>query len=108
MRDATVIPAAAIQRGAQGMFVYVVQPDQTVTLRPVKLGPVDGQRQAITEGLAPGEMVVIDGMDRLREGALVEVDERSPSSSRRPTAARGRARGMRRKPRPEGADAPPK
>ena len=73
-----MIPASAVQRGAQGMFVYVVKADQTAKLRPVKLGPVDGQRQAIAEGLAPGELVVSDGMDRLREGAPVEVTTARP------------------------------
>jgi membrane fusion protein, multidrug efflux system len=107
VRDVTVIPAAALQRGAQGMFVYVVQPDQTVKLRPVKLGPVDGQRQAITEGLAPGEVVVIDGLDRLREGAMVEVTAR-PEVKPPADGGTGTGRGIRRKPRPEGAAASPK
>jgi multidrug efflux system membrane fusion protein len=94
LRDATVIPAAAIQRGAQGMFVYVVKPDQTVTVRPVKLGPVDGQRIAIADGLSPGEVVVIDGMDRLREGAAVEVTERPEFKP--PLDGQGAGKGMRR------------
>jgi multidrug efflux system membrane fusion protein len=76
LRDATVIPSAAVQRGGQGMFVYVVKDDQTASVRPVKLGPVDGQRIAIAEGLSPGEIVVIDGVDRLRDGAAVEVTQR--------------------------------
>jgi len=94
LRDAIVIPSAAIQRGAQGMFVYVVKPDQTVTVRPVKLGPVDGQRMAVSEGLAPGEVVVIDGMDRLREGALVEVTKRPELKP--PPDGQGAGKGMRR------------
>lgn len=72
----TVIPAAAIQRGAQSLFVYVVKDDNKVTARQVKLGPVDGPRVAVNEGLAPGEMVVIDGIDRLREGANVQLAQR--------------------------------
>jgi multidrug efflux system membrane fusion protein len=107
VRDATVIPAAAIQRGSQGMFVYVVQPDQTVKLRPVKLGPIDGQRQAIAEGLAPGDLVVSDGMDRLRDGAMVEVTTARPEF-KPPADGSAPGKGMRRKPRPEGADGPPK
>ncbi|HKC42420.1 MAG TPA: MdtA/MuxA family multidrug efflux RND transporter periplasmic adaptor subunit [Burkholderiales bacterium] len=94
LRDAIVIPSAAIQRGAQGMFVYVVKSDQTVTVRPVKLGPVDGQRMAVSEGLAPGELVVIDGMDRLREGALVEVTKRPEFKP--PPDGQGAGKGMRR------------
>jgi multidrug efflux system membrane fusion protein len=94
LRDAVVIPSAAIQRGAQGMFVYVVKSDQTVTVRPVKLGPVDGQRMAVSEGLAPGEVVVIDGMDRLREGALVEMTTRPEFKP--PPDGEGAGKGMRR------------
>jgi multidrug efflux system membrane fusion protein len=78
LRDAVTVPSAAVQRGAQGMFVYVVRPDNTAALRPVKLGPLDGQRQAIAEGLAAGEMVVTDGTDRLRPGAPVEVASARP------------------------------
>jgi multidrug efflux system membrane fusion protein len=106
VRDATVIPAAAVQRGSQGMFVYVVQADQTVKLRPVRLGPVDGQRQAIAEGLAPGDLVVSDGMDRLRDGAPVEVTAARPKVE---PAADGKApgKGTRRKPRPDGAPGSP-
>jgi multidrug efflux system membrane fusion protein len=106
VRDATVIPAAAIQRGSQGMFVYVVQPDQTVKLRPVKLGPVDGQRQAIAEGLAPGDLVVSDGMDRLRDGAQVEVAAARPKVEPAPDG-KAPGKGMRRKPRPDGAPGAP-
>jgi multidrug efflux system membrane fusion protein len=105
VRDATVIPVSAVQRGSQGMFVYVVQPDQTAKLRPVKLGPVDGQRQAIAEGLASGELVVSDGMDRLRDGAPVEVTTARPEL--KPAAdGKGPGKGTRRKPRPEGTPAP--
>ncbi|MGE5793250.1 MAG: MdtA/MuxA family multidrug efflux RND transporter periplasmic adaptor subunit [Bacteroidota bacterium] len=106
VRDATVIPAAAIQRGSQGLFVYVVQPDQTAKLRPVRLGPVDGQRQAIAEGLAPGDLVVSDGMDRLRDGTPVEVAAARPDVK---PAADGKVpgKGTRRKPRPDGAPGAP-
>lgn len=75
VRGATVIPGAAIQRGTPGTFVYVVKDDQTVTVRPVKLGPVEGERVAVESGLTPGERVVVDGADKLREGARVELPE---------------------------------
>jgi multidrug efflux system membrane fusion protein len=78
LRGAVVVPAPAVQRGAQGMFVYVVRQDNTVMPRNVKLGPLDGQRQAIADGLAAGEMVVTDGTDRLRPGAQVEVASARP------------------------------
>jgi multidrug efflux system membrane fusion protein len=104
-RDAVVVPSAAIQRGAQGFFVYVVKPDQTVSVRGVKPGTVDGQRTAIAEGLAPGEIVVIDGMDRLRDGARVEVTQRPEFKP--PADGQGRAgKGTRRKPPAGEAKAP--
>jgi multidrug efflux system membrane fusion protein len=78
LHDTVIVPSAAVQRGAQGMFVYVVQGDQTVALRPVKLGPLEAQRQAISDGLKPGELVVTDGTDRLRPGAQVEVASARP------------------------------
>jgi multidrug efflux system membrane fusion protein len=76
-RHATVVPAAAIQRGAQGALVYVVKTDQTVTARRVTVGVADGDDVTITAGLAAGEQVVVDGADRLRDGAAVTVQPRS-------------------------------
>jgi multidrug efflux system membrane fusion protein len=78
LHDVVIVPSAAVQRGSQGMFVYVVKPDNTVELRTVTLGPLDGQRQAINNGLRPGETVVTDGVDRLRPGAQVEVASARP------------------------------
>jgi multidrug efflux system membrane fusion protein len=72
-RGVVTIPTAAVQRGSQGSFVYVVKDDSTVSVRPVKLGPVEGERVAVEEGVAAGERVVVDGMDRLREGMRVEA-----------------------------------
>ncbi|HWA37528.1 MAG TPA: MdtA/MuxA family multidrug efflux RND transporter periplasmic adaptor subunit [Burkholderiales bacterium] len=72
-KDAVTVPGAALQRGAQGMFVYVVRDDSTVAVRPVRVGPADGGRVAIESGVAEGERVAVDGLDRLREGAKVEV-----------------------------------
>ena len=71
--DATLLPSAAIQRGAPGTFVYVVNDDKSVSVKPVKLGPVQGEITAIDSGVAPGAMVVVDGADKLREGAKVEL-----------------------------------
>src|SRR3954452_18482219 len=73
MRDKPVIPEAAVQRGAPGTFVYLVKPDDTVAVQPVKLGPGSGERVAVLEGITPGEVVVVDGADRLRDGAKVRV-----------------------------------
>ncbi|BET11392.1 MdtA/MuxA family multidrug efflux RND transporter periplasmic adaptor subunit [Pandoraea sputorum] len=73
LKGVTLIPSAAVQRGTQGSFVYTVQPDQTVKLKTVKLGPTDGTNTAVESGIDPGEKLVIDGMDKLRDGAKVEV-----------------------------------
>lgn len=66
-------PVAAIQRGTPGTFVYVVTPARTVEVRVVSLGPTSGDTVAISKGLQAGEQVVIDGADKLRQGAKVEV-----------------------------------
>jgi len=67
----TLVPSAAVQRGAPGTFVYVVDANNTVTLRKVTLGPAAGDLVSISAGVKPGEQVVIDGVDKLREGAKV-------------------------------------
>ena len=71
LHNVDILPSAAIQRGAPGTFVYVVKPDHSVAVQKVKLGPTDGQRVAILSGLGAVENVVVDGADRLREGAKV-------------------------------------
>jgi multidrug efflux system membrane fusion protein len=73
LQDAVTIPASAIQHGTQGRFVYVVQPEHTVALRVVQVGPVEDGRSAIVAGLAAGEQVVTDGIDRLHDGAAVRL-----------------------------------
>ncbi len=76
LHGVTVVPSAAIQRGTQGNFVYVVGADSAVAVRVVGLGPVDGETTVINKGLAAGDVVVIDGTDRLREGQKVETVSR--------------------------------
>lgn len=73
LKGALVMPVPAIQRGAQGTFVYLVKPDNTVTVQVVNLGPQDGQRVVVQSGLKAGDRVVTDGADRLKDGAQVEV-----------------------------------
>ncbi|MDP1750988.1 MAG: MdtA/MuxA family multidrug efflux RND transporter periplasmic adaptor subunit [Reyranella sp.] len=82
VKDATIVPVAAIQRGQPGIFVYLVKADDTVGIRVVELGVTDGERVAVTKGLQVGDQVVIDGTDRLREGAKI----RKPSASPRGTS----------------------
>ena len=74
-KGVVVVPSAAIQRGSQGTIVYVVKDDSTVALRPVVTGPTEGNLTAVESGLAAGERVIVDGVDRIREGAKVEVTE---------------------------------
>ncbi|HEX2440767.1 MAG TPA: efflux RND transporter periplasmic adaptor subunit [Methylomirabilota bacterium] len=76
---ATVVPAAAIQPSPKGPFTYVVKSDHTVTARPVTAGVTDGDDVVVTAGLAPGEPIVVDGADRLREGAPVTAQARGGS-----------------------------
>jgi multidrug efflux system membrane fusion protein len=81
LSSATLIPMSAIQHGSIGSFVYVVKEDNTVAVRQVKQGPVEGESTVILEGLAPNEAVVVDGADKLREGSKVDViqpDSRIP------------------------------
>ncbi len=87
LRDATIAPGAAVQRGVQGTFVYVVQEDKTVALRQVKVGVTEGENVAVDSGVSPGEIVVVEGSDRLRGGAKVEI----PDSSGRAAAPEGGA-----------------
>ena len=90
LRGATVVPSAAIQRNTQGTLVWVVRDDGTATLRPVKTGPTEGLDTAIDSGVKPGERVVTDGVDRIREGAKVEVVEPGvPAPGARPADATG-------------------
>jgi multidrug efflux system membrane fusion protein len=70
---ATIIPSAAVQRGPQGAFVYVVKDDQTVAVRPVTVGVSHAEDSAIESGLAPADVVVVDGTEKLREGTKVEI-----------------------------------
>ena len=80
----TTMSTAAIQRGVPGTFVYLIKEDSTVTVRPVQLGVTDVYRVEVRSGLEPGDRVVIDGADKLREGAKIVV--RPPTGSAAPDA----------------------
>ncbi len=73
MRGVVLVPTAAVQRSSQGTFIYVVQPDQTVQMRNVTVSATQGELAAIASGLKPGELAVTDGVDKLRQGAKVNV-----------------------------------
>jgi multidrug efflux system membrane fusion protein len=89
-QNAITVPVAAIQRGNQGTFAYVVKPDNTVEPRVVKVGVTEGSLAAIESGLQPGEVVVTDGQDKLQPGAKVEV-QRGNRSGGPPPKANGAA-----------------
>jgi membrane fusion protein, multidrug efflux system len=73
LHGAALVPQAGVQRGAPGTYAYVVSPDQTVSVRTVALGPGDANNVSIKQGLTPGELVVVDGADKLKGGAKVLV-----------------------------------
>ena len=73
LHDAIVIPNAAVQRGAPGTFVYLIKPDDTVTVQTIKLGPAEGERVSVRSGLSIGDRVVVDGADKLRDGAKISL-----------------------------------
>jgi multidrug efflux system membrane fusion protein len=75
LRDSIVVPVSAIQRGSQGAFVYLVKPDKTVAVRPVTVGVTQQDDIAVTAGLNVGDMVVVEGAERLKDGSKVEVKE---------------------------------
>ena len=72
-KSVTTISTAGVQRGVPGTFVYLINPDSTVSVRPVQLGVTDGDRVEVVSGLKSGERIVIDGADKLRDGAKIIV-----------------------------------
>jgi membrane fusion protein, multidrug efflux system len=72
-KDVATMPTAGVQRGVPGTFVYFINADSTVSVRPIQLGVTDGDRVEVRSGLAPGDRIVIDGADKLRDGAKINV-----------------------------------
>ena len=92
LSGATLVPSAAVQRGAPGTFVYVVNADNTVSLRKMSPGPSSGDLVSVKDGVRPGEKVVIDGLDKLRDGAqvaLIADSARGAASSATPAPPPG-------------------
>jgi multidrug efflux system membrane fusion protein len=90
LKGAVLVPNAAVQRGVQGTFVWVVKPDETVEMRPVVAALTEGETTAIRSGLAANETVVVDGVDKLNAGTKVQVS--APGA--RPAAPEGQAHGQ--------------
>jgi membrane fusion protein, multidrug efflux system len=84
-KDVVVMPTAGIQRGVPGTFVYLVNDDSTVSVRKVELGITDGNRVEVRSGLAVDDRIVVDGADKLRDGAKINIraaaDANSPPRS---------------------------
>jgi multidrug efflux system membrane fusion protein len=85
LHNTPIIPTAAVQRGAPGTFVYLLDPQKsTVSVQKIVLGPTDGDRVSVKTGLKPGDQVVIDGADKLKDG--IQVSLRGPGSNATPAA----------------------
>jgi multidrug efflux system membrane fusion protein len=92
MHNQVYVPAAAIQHGSQGSYVYVIDKDRSANMRAVSTGVTDGDKVAIVSGVAPGETVVVDGADRLKDGATVLLPgDKLPATT--PSTSAGAAQG---------------
>ena len=100
LHGVVTVPSHAVQRGAPGTFVYLVGADDTVSVRTVDLGPLDGAMYAVNSGLSPGDRVVVDGADRLRDGAKILIHRGSLDPAASPRGQR-----MAKRPTKPGAQA---
>jgi multidrug efflux system membrane fusion protein len=89
--EAVVVPTLAVQQGSVGAFVYQVDDDNKVHVQPIVAGRVDGRRMAVESGITEGQRVVTEGLDRLREGAKVDVMSTDGVASAAATQARAEA-----------------
>jgi membrane fusion protein, multidrug efflux system len=91
LRNVVLVPTPAVQSGAPGEYVYLVNTDQTVSVQKVTPGPSDGKNTVILSGLTAGQSVVTDGMDRLSDGAKVKIGGAKPATpaAAAPSAAPG-------------------
>ncbi|MGA2091406.1 MAG: MdtA/MuxA family multidrug efflux RND transporter periplasmic adaptor subunit [Endomicrobiales bacterium] len=80
-RNATIVPTAAIQLGPQSNYVYCVKPDHTVTIQTIVSGPSEGDNVSIEKGVSPGDIVVIEGADKLKEGTKVDLQMQGANAS---------------------------
>jgi multidrug efflux system membrane fusion protein len=92
LKNVVTVPTSAIQRGSPGAYVYVINADNTVSVRQIVTSVVDGDLTAVNSGLSAGERVVIDGTDRLRDGlhVIVAAENGQPAG---PPGARGGGQG---------------
>lgn len=93
LHGVVTVPTAAVQRGAPGTYVYLINADNTVSVHPIKLGPTHGETAQVVSGLAAGDRVVVDGADRLRDGARIRISEgksAAPAEGKNPAASEGK------------------
>ncbi len=111
LHDQIIMPNSAVRRGApNGVttdFVYLVNADRTVSVHPVTLGVVDGERVAVTKGLSAGDIVVTEGADRLRDGAQVVLPNAAPAAAQKSADQPGAAPAHRRRQGGQGPNQPP-
>jgi multidrug efflux system membrane fusion protein len=88
-KGVTVMPTAGVQRGVPGTFVYLVNADGTVSVRKIVLGATDGERVEVSSGLVPGDRIVVDGADKLRDGAKINVRTETNTSGTQPPGKSG-------------------
>jgi multidrug efflux system membrane fusion protein len=81
IKGATVVPTAAIQRSTTATYVYLVADQKTASVRPVETGPSEHGLIVVSKGLVPGDVVVVDGVDKLREGSAVELVSRTAGAT---------------------------
>jgi len=94
-KDVTTISTAGVQRGVPGTFVYLVNADSTVSVRPIQLGATEGDHVEVLSGLTPGDRIVIDGADKLRDGAKINV--RSEADPAKPADPQDKSGGKKRR-----------
>jgi membrane fusion protein, multidrug efflux system len=80
-KDSTAIPAAAIQRGPQGTYVFVTKTDNTVDVRTVTVAFTQDNVAVIASGISPSEVVVTDGQDKLQQGSKIQVRQATPAAN---------------------------
>ncbi|HEY2102170.1 MAG TPA: efflux RND transporter periplasmic adaptor subunit [Chthoniobacterales bacterium] len=97
-KNATVVPASVVQRGPQGTYAFVIKPDQTVEMRPVKIAQTENNQTVVDDGLKPGEQVVVDGQYKLQPGARVELT--GAAGEKQPQAAQAKPGRTARSPKP--------
>ena len=107
IKDAVVVPASAVRNGSSGDFVWLINEDKTVTQRNIKRGQVTTDKVQVLDGLKPGDRIVTEGGDRLKEGAEVTLPGDKPKQFTPGQRPDGQGQGERRRRRNNGEGGPP-